>query len=104
VLPDGTHFLVLEAGGSLEYFTSKITPIPIAPLTNPPTSATALCPMKVGHTKLAPINLGQGIIDPINFFVSADGTLIYVAVRELNSILTYNFSSGAQGGIQLLGS
>jgi len=104
VLPDGTHFLVLESGGSLEYFSSTITPIPTATLTNPPTPATALCPMKVGHAKLPPINLGQGTIDPIDFFVSADGTLLYVPARDRNSILVYNFSSGGLGGIQLRGS
>lgn len=104
VLADGTHFLVLEAGGSFEYFSAKITPIPTATLTNPPTPATSLCPMKVGHTKLPPINLDQGTIDPINFFLSADGTLLYVPARELNSILVYNFSSGGRSGIQLIGS
>ena len=60
--------------------------------------------MKVGHTKLPPINLGEGTIDPINFFVSADGTLLYVPARDRNSILVYNFSSGGHGGIQLIGS
>jgi hypothetical protein len=100
VLPDGTHFLVLESDGTIESFTASITGIPPATISQ---AATQICPMTVGHSTPIQINLGQGKIDPINFFVSADGTLIYVAARELNSILTYNFSSGGRGGIQLVG-
>jgi hypothetical protein len=100
VLPDGSHFLVLESDGTIESFTASITGIPAATLSQP---ATHICPMTVGHSTPIQINLGQGKIDPINFFVSADGTLLYVAARELNSILVYNFSSGGRGGIQLLG-
>ncbi len=101
VLPDGTHFLVLESDGNLESFTASITGIPPATQSQP---ATQICPMTVSHAAPQQINLGQGTIDPINFFVSADGTLVYVPVRELNSILVYNFSSGGRGGIQLIGS
>ncbi len=101
VLADGTHFLVLESDGTIESFTASITGIPPATISQP---ATQTCPMTVGHSTPIQINLGQGKIDPINFFVSADGTLLYVVARELNSILTYNFSSGGRGGIQLIGS
>ena len=103
-LPDGVHFLVLESDGTLESFTASITEIPPVKLTNPPTPATALCPMTVSHSTPARIDLGQGTIQPLTFFVSADGTLLYVPARELNSILVYNFSSGGRGGIQLIGS
>jgi hypothetical protein len=103
-LPDGIHFVALESDGTLEYIAAQVTPIPTAKLTEPPTPATALCPMTVGHTKQPPINLGQGSIDPINFFFSADGTLVYVVARDRNSILVYNFTGGGRGGIQLLGS
>ena len=103
-LPDGVHFLALESDGSLEYIEASITGIPLAKLTEPPTPAAALCPMTVSHTKLPPIALGQGTIHPLNFFVSADGTLIYVLATDRNSILVYNFSTGAVSGIQLLGS
>jgi hypothetical protein len=101
VLPDGRHFLVLESDGSLESFTASITGIPPA---TPSQAAAQICPMTVGHSVPQKINLGQGTIDPINFFVSADGTLLYVPARDRNSILVYNFSSGGVGGIQLIGS
>jgi hypothetical protein len=101
VLPDGTHFLVLESDGNLESFTASIKAS--APAT-PSQPAAQICPLTVSHSVPQQINLGQGTIDPINFFVSADGTLVYVPARSLNSILVYNFSSGGRGGIQLLGS
>jgi hypothetical protein len=104
VLPDGIHLVALESNGTLEFITSNVTPIPIAKLTEPPTPAPALCPMTVGHTKQAPINLGQGSIDPINFFFSADGTLVYVVASNRNSILVLNFNTGGVSGIQMLGS
>jgi len=72
VLPDGTHFLVLESDGTIESFTASITGIPPATLSQ---AATQICPMTVGHSTPIQINLGQGKIDPINFFVSADGNL-----------------------------
>jgi hypothetical protein len=103
-LPDGVHFLALESNGSLEYISALITGIPVATLTQPPTPASSLCPMTVSHTKLPPIELGQGTIQPLNFFVSADGTLIYVLATDRNSILVYDFSTNAVSGIQLLGS
>ena len=59
--------------------------------------------MTVSHSTPAKIDLGQGTIQPLTFFVSADGTLLYVPARELNSILVYNSSTGGVSGIQLLG-
>jgi len=103
-LPDGVHFLVLESNGNLEYISAAITGLPIAKLTEPPTPATSLCPMTVSHTKLPPIELGQGAIQPLDFFVSADGTLIYVLATDRNSVLVYDFSTSSVSGIQLLGS
>lgn len=103
-LPDGMHFVTLETDGSLEYITATVTAIPTVTLTNPPTAATSLCPMTVSHTKLPPINLGQGSIQAFAFFVSADGSIIYVVARDRSSILSYDFSTSSVGGIQLLGS
>ena len=60
--------------------------------------------MTVSHSKLPPINLGQGTIQPITFFVSADGSVVYVIARDRSSILSYDFSTSSVGGIQLLGS
>ena len=99
-LPDGVHFLALESDGTLEYITSSITGIPAATLTQ---AATSLCPISVGHTSPRRIYLGQGTIHPVNFFVSADGTLIYVVANDRNSILVYDFATSAVTGIQMVG-
>jgi len=49
------------------------------------------------------IELGQGTLQPVNFFVSVDGTQIYVANSTTSTIIVYNFVAGATtGGIQLL--
>jgi hypothetical protein len=100
-LPDGVHFLALESNGTLEYITASITGITAATPTQP---ATSLCPMFVEHvTPLQKIDLGQGSIHPINFFASADGTLLYVLASDRSSVLVYNFSTGAVTGIELAG-
>ena len=100
-LPDGVHFIALESDGTLESFTASITGIPPATLSQ---AATSLCPMTVGHSlPTQRIDLGQGSIQPINFFVSADGTLIYVVARDRGSILVYNANTGGVSGIPLIG-
>ena len=99
-LPDGTHFIALESDGTLETFSASITGIPASTLTK---AATALCPMTVGHSAAQKIDLGQGVIHPVNFFVSGDGTLIYVVASDRNSILVYNSNTGAVSGIELIG-
>jgi WD40 repeat protein len=100
-MPDGVHFIALESDGTLESFTASITGIPPATLSQ---AATALCPMTVGHSlPTQRIDLGQGAIQPINFFVSADGTLIYVVARDRGSILVYNANTGGVSGIPLIG-
>jgi hypothetical protein len=97
-LPDGVHFIALESGGNIDYITASITGIPAATLTSP---ANALCPMMVSHTPPQSINLGQGSIQPINFFPSPDGTLLYVLDQSFAGILVYDFASGATTGIDL---
>jgi len=50
------------------------------------------------------IELGQGTLQPINFFVSADGSQLYVVAAGHASVLVYNFAAGAvTSGIELLG-
>jgi hypothetical protein len=100
-LPDGVHFVILEGDGTLQYITASITGIPVATLTQ---AATSICPMTVSHT-VQTINLNQGLIHPVDFFASADGTLLYVLASDRGSILIYNFALGTvTGGIQLVGS
>lgn len=100
-LSDGKHFVALESDGTLEYITASITGIPPATLTQP---ATSLCPMLVGHTAPQKVDFGQGSIQPIDFFTSADGTLLYLVASDRNSILVHDFAGGGVSGIQLVGS
>ncbi len=99
-LPDGVHFAALENGGTIQYITAKITGIPPATLAQP---ATSICPMLVGHEPLQTIDLGQGDIHPIDFFVSGDSTQLYIAASDRSSILVYDFNTGAVTGIELAG-
>jgi hypothetical protein len=93
------HFIALEDNGSFDYITASISGIPVATLTQ---AATSICPMTVSNT-VQNFNLNQGNIQPINFFVSADGTLLYIVASNLNSIVIYNFAAGSVvGGIQLV--
>ena len=99
VLPDGEHFIALEEGGAIDYISATITGIPAATLSAP---SNLLCPMTVTHTKKT-INLAQGVIHPIDFFPSADGTQLYVLASDRSSVLVYNFASGAVTGVELAG-
>ena len=58
--------------------------------------------MTVAHSKQN-ISLNQGAIQPLDFFASADGTLVYVLAKDLASVLVYNFATGAVTGIELTG-
>jgi len=98
-LPDGIHLIALESNGSVDYIAATITGIPPATLTQP---SNVLCPMQVSHT-LTNLNLNLGNIHPINFFLSADSTLLYIVASDLNSIIVYDFATHSiAGGIQLL--
>jgi hypothetical protein len=100
-LPDGVHFIALESNGSIDYITATITGIPAATLSQP---SNTLCPMTVTHT-VKNFNLNLGNIHPINLFLSADATLLYLVASDLNSIVVFNFDGNTistLGGIQLL--
>jgi hypothetical protein len=98
-LPDGIHFIALETNGTFDYITATITGIPAATPTKP---AVSLCPMTVGHT-VTNISLNQGAVHPLDFFTSADGTLLYVLASDRASVLVYNFATGGVTGIELTG-
>lgn len=93
-IPDGIHVFVLDATG-FDIITSTISP----------PAAGTLCPQVLDFTNDAVqrIELGQGTIQPVNFFASADGSQLYVASAGNASILVYDFGSGAVTGIELLG-
>lgn len=98
-IPDGQHVLVLDATG-VDILTATVTP----PATG------NLCPQTLTFISNNPaslvqrVELGQGTLQPINFFASADGSQLYVAAAGHASILVYNFAAGAvTSGIELLG-
>jgi hypothetical protein len=106
-IPDGVHVLLLDATG-FDIVTSSITVPPLGTLQNP----GVLCPQTLSFVSVSTppaspvyvqrVELGQGNINPINFFVSADGTLLYVVASDRNSILIYNFATASPaGGISL---
>jgi len=98
-IPDGTHVFVLDSTG-FDILTSTISP----------PAPGASCPQILKFVSNDPmrmaqrIELGQGTIQPINFFVSADVSQIYVVAAGHASILVYDFGLGAvTSGIELVG-
>ena len=98
-IPDGTHVLVLDATG-----------FDIATATTSAPAAGSLCPLTltfISNDPLRPaqrVELGQGTLQPVNFFVSADASQLYIATAGNASILVYDFGAGAvTSGIELVG-
>lgn len=99
-IPDGIHIAILDSTG-FDIITSTISP----------PAAGTLCPQSlqfISGDPLRPVQrveLDQGTLQPLNFFVSADGTQFYLVNANSSAILVYNFIAGATtGGIELLGS
>jgi len=97
-IPDGIHILILDSTG-FDIVTSTISP---------PADPGTLCPQQLTFTdyKNQPdvqrIELGQGTLQPVNFFYSADDTQLYVVSSSSSSIIVYSFINGSViGGIQL---
>jgi hypothetical protein len=98
-IPDGTHVLVLDATGF-----DVVTAITSAAQTG------TICPQTLTFVSNDPkhpaqrIELGQGTLQPVNFFVTADASQIYIAAASNASLLVYNFGAGAvTSGIELAG-
>lgn len=98
VLPDGIHFIAMENGGTFDYITATVTGIPPATITD---TGSSLCPMFVSHT-VQSLSLEQGPIQPLNFFMSADESLMYVVAGNRSSVLVYNFPTGSTTSIPLI--
>jgi hypothetical protein len=99
-IPDGQHVLVLDSTG-FDVLTATIAP---------PASPT-LCPQTLTFISGNPssltqrVELGQGTLQPLNFFASADGSQLYVVASDHASILVYDFGAGSvSSGIELIGS
>lgn len=96
IIPPGIHVVVLDSTG-FDIVTTTIGP-PTAPGT------TGLCPQVLSVPTLQRVELGQGALNPVNFFASPDGTQLYVVNANSSSILIYSFISGSViGGIELAG-
>jgi hypothetical protein len=98
-IPDGIHVLVLDATGFdvITATTSAAQPGTLCPQTLTFVSNDPLHPAQR-------IELGQGTLQPLNFFVSADASQIYIAAASNASILVYDFGAGAvASGIELAG-
>jgi hypothetical protein len=94
LIPDGIHVLVLDGTG-FDIFTANVSP---------PVAGT-LCPQGLTFTSpVQRIELGQGTLQPLNFFASADGSQLYIANSSNASILVYDFNTAAVTGIEILGS
>ena len=98
LIPDGIHILVLDSTG-FDIITAQIS----AP------ASGMLCPQSltfISNDPLRPaqrIELGRGTLQPVNFFSSSDGSLLYIATTNDASILVYDFSAGSVTGIELEG-
>ena len=97
-IPDGVHVLILDATG-FDVITSTVAPA----------AAGTLCPQTLTFVSGDPlrsvqrVELGEGTIQPVNFFASADGSQLYVVSASSSTIFAYNFIAGSViGGIQLL--
>jgi len=99
-IPDGIHLLVLDSTG-LDVITGVTSPA--QPGTLCPQTLTFV-PSPDPQLKVQRIELGQGPLQPVNFFVSADASQIYIAAAAEASILVYDFGAGAvTSGILLAG-
>ena len=99
-IPDGIHVLVLDATG-----------FDVITATTSAAQTGTICPQSLTFVpspdpKLAVqrIELGQGTLQPLNFFVTADASQIYIAAAGNASILVYSFGAGSvTSGIELAG-
>ncbi len=98
-IPDGTHVLVLDATG-FDIVTAVTTAA----------NKGTICPQTLAFVSNDPqhpaqrVELGQGTLQPVNFFVSADASQVYIAAAANASILVYDFGAGAvTSGILLTG-
>jgi hypothetical protein len=97
-IPDGVHVLVLDSTG-FDLITATISA---------PANGT-LCPQGLTFISGDPlrttqrIELGEGTLQPVNFFASADGTQLYVANASSANIFVYNLIIGSvTGSISIL--
>jgi hypothetical protein len=94
-IPDGMHIFILDSTG-FDILTASTTPA----------LGGTLCPQNLtfitGGTSLVQrIELGQGTLQPVNFFASADGSLLYVLNNSSSRVMVYSFATAGVTGIPL---
>jgi hypothetical protein len=102
-IPDGIHILILDSTGFDVITASNSLP------TN-----GSLCPQNLAFvpttlangttTDVQRVELGLGTIEPVNFFSSADGSLLYVLTNSSSRVFVYDFETRSVSGIPLQGS
>jgi hypothetical protein len=91
-LPDGIHLIGLDSTG-FDYITTTVHAAPFP----------SQCPQTITGSS-EHISLNQGTFTPLDFFVSGDGSTIYVIASDRSSILVYNFNTTTVTGIPLANS
>jgi hypothetical protein len=94
--PNGAHIILLDTTG-LEIVTQQSASPQVGTVTTPGT----LCPQTTTSLTAQRVNLSEGVLDPVNFFTSPDGTQVFIVASNFNSILVYSFNSGAVTGIPM---
>ena len=95
LIPDGIHIFILDSTG-VDILTASATAAP----------GGTLCPQNLtfitgGASLVQRIELGQGTIQPVGFFMSADGAFLYVVTNNSSRITVYNFGTTGVTGIPL---
>jgi hypothetical protein len=99
-IPDGVHVLILDSTG-FDIITATISAPPAGTLCPEGLTFISNDPLRVAQR----VELGQGTLQPVNFFASGDGSQLYVVNSNNSSILVYNFIVGSViGGIELANS
>ncbi len=90
-------FIGVDSTGVDVIATTTTTPLVLLP-------TTPLCPQQQITLTVNPIHvsLQKGTFHPINFFISPDGTQIYIVTSDLG-VLVYNFNTQSVSAITLFG-
>jgi len=96
-IPDGVHVLILDSTG-FDIITATISAPPVGTLCPEGLTFISNDPLRAAQR----VELGQGTLQPLNFFASGDGAQLYIVNSNSSSILIYNFIVGSViGGIEL---
>lgn len=100
----------LQSTGLDFFFGVDNTGVDIIATNSAQAALTALCPQTVtlattlGGTPFPPthINIGQGTFHPIDFFLSPNGSQVYIVTSD-QGVLVYSFSTQSASAIPLIG-